>query len=251
MLEFLPIASYELVLFSIILFFAYIIKGLSGFGSGLIAIPLLAFFLPLTLIVPVLGLVSYSGTVIQSISYRKNVAWRDMLPLLPFSLLGIVIALWVFVNVDVTILTFILGIFIFLYSIYSLIPSEFYKGSRLWAIASGFLAGFVGTLFGTGGPFYVLYLKIRQLNKSQFRATISMTFLVDGGARIIGYSYAGFFTREIIMLTVVLLPILFIGLYIGHHLHVKIDEQRFNQVVSILLLVSGISLAIKSIFIMV
>lgn len=249
--EIISLSPGELVLFSVILFVAYMVKGLSGFGSGLVAIPLLAFVLPLTFVVPVLGLLSYSGTIVQSISLRENVVWRDMLPLIPFSLAGIAAALWLLVNVDVTILTLILGIFIFCYSIYSLWPNNLTAVSRRWAIVAGSFAGLVGALFGTGGPFYVLYLKMRQLNKQQFRATIAMIFLIDGGARMSGYVASGLFTGKMLLLVLVLLPVLFAAMYTGHNLHIKINEHNFNKVVSVLLLISGASLAIKSVYLMV
>ena len=249
--ELLPLTINELVLCIVIIFIAYVIKGLSGFGSGLVAIPLLAFFLPLPFIVPVLALVSYTGTVYQSFTYRRDVMWRDLLPLLPFSLAGITIALWLLVNTNVTVLTLMLGIFIFGYAVYSLLPHEIKSGSRWWAVLAGSFAGLIGALFGTGGPFYVLYLKMRQVTKQQFRATITMIFLVDGGARIFGYAYSGLFTEKTVTLSLVLLPILFLAMYVGQHLHIKINDHRFNQVVSVLLLVSGLSLAIKSAYLMV
>ena len=249
--DLLPLTINELVLCVVIIFIAYVIKGLSGFGSGLVAIPLLAFFLPLPFIVPVLALVSYTGTVYQSVTYREHVVWRDLWPLLPFSLAGITIALWLLVNADITVLTLTLGIFIFCYAIYSLLPHNIKSGSRWWAVAAGSSAGLVGALFGTGGPFYVLYLKMRQVTKQQFRATITMIFLVDGGARMLGYYYSDLFTSKMVTLALVLLPVLMLAMYVGQHLHIKINDHRFNQVVSVLLLVSGLSLAIKSIYLMV
>ncbi len=249
--DLLPLTINELVLCIVIIFVAYVIKGLSGFGSGLVAIPLLAFFLPLPFIVPVLALVSYTGTVYQSFTYRRDVVWRDLWSLLPFSLAGITIALWLLVNADVTVLTFALGIFIFCYAVYSLLPHNIKSGSRWWAVAAGSFAGLIGALFGTGGPFYVLYLKMRQVTKQQFRATITMIFLVDGGARIFGYFYSDLFTNKMVTLALMLLPILILAMYVGQHIHIKINDRRFNQVVSTLLLVSGLSLAIKSVYLMV
>jgi len=248
--DLLPLTINELVLCIVIIFAAYVIKGLSGFGSGLVAIPLLAFFLPLPFIVPVLALLSYTGTVYQSITYRRDVVWRDLWPLLPFSLAGITIALWLLVNTDITVLTLALGIFIFCYAVYSLLPHEIKSGSRWWAVMAGGFA-LIGALFGTGGPFYVLYLKMRQVTKPQFRATITMIFLVDGAARLSGYFYSDLFTKKMVMLALVLLPVLILAMYVGQHIHIKINDRRFNQVVSVLLLVSGLSLAIKSIYLMV
>ena len=248
LLELVDLNLIQIIVAVVIIFVAYTVKGLSGFGSGLIAIPLLAFMFPLTFIVPVLGLLSYSGTVTQSFHLRKQVAWRDMLPLIPFSLIGIAIAVWLLVNVDANSLVLALGIFVLMYAVYSLLPLSVHAGSRWWAIPAGLGGGVVGALFGTGGPFYVVYLKMRQLNKNQFRATIAMIFLVDGGTRMMAYALNGLFTSQVLWLVLTLLPVLFAGMYVGHHLHIKIDQKRFNQVISILLLVSGVMLIIKSSF---
>jgi len=244
--DLLQLTPIQIILCIMIIFFAYAVKGLSGFGSGLIAIPLLAFIFPLTLIVPVLGLLSYSGTLMQSFHLRKHVSWQDMLPLIPFSLFGIIIAIWLLVNVDGEILVLALGCFVLLYAIYSLLPLPIHAGGRKWAILAGSCGGMVGALFGTGGPFYVLYLKMRQLNKGQFRATIAMIFLFDGGARMTAYAFNGLYTPQVLWMAAILMPVLFLGMYAGHHLHIRIDQQRFNQVISLLLMVGGIMLIFKA-----
>ncbi len=74
-----------------------------------------------------------------------------------------------------------------------------------------------------------------------------MIFLVDGGARMTAYAINGLFTSQVLLLVATLLPVLFLGMYVGHHLHIKIDQQRFNQVISVLLMVSGLILIVKSI----
>ena len=210
--ELLQLTPLQISFSVIVIFIAYAVKGLSGFGSGLIAIPLLAFILPLTFVVPVLGLLSYSGTILQSYQLRNQVIWSDMLPLIPFSVLGIIVAVWMLVNVDADILVLSLGIFVLLYSIYSMLPVTVPAGGRLWAVFAGSSGGMVGALFGTGGPFYVLYLKMRQHSKDQFRATIAMIFLIDGGARITGYAINGLYTSQVLLMFAVLLPVLLLSL---------------------------------------
>ena len=195
---------------------------------------------------PVLGLLSYSGTVIQSFSLRKQVVWKVILPLIPFTLLGITIAVWVLSTVDAYILVFCLGLFVFLYAIYSLLPTPDIKASRYGPILAGGFGGLVSALFGTGGPFYVIYLKTCELNKSQFRATIASIFLIDGGTRIVGYASSGLYTPQVLLLVALLFPVLLIGMYVGHHLHIKIDQRRFNLVISIMLFFSGILLMYKA-----
>jgi len=246
LVELLDLTPLQITLSVLIIFMAYTVKGLSGFGCGLIAIPLLAFMFPLTFIVPVLALLSYGGTVTQSLQLRKQVAWRDMLPIIPFSLLGVSIAVFLLLNVEAESLVLALGIFVLVYSVYSLSSYSVHTGSRKWAILAGLGGGTVGALFGTGGPFYVVYLKMRQLDKTQFRATIAMIFLIDGGARIFSYTVNGLFTSQVLWLVLTLVPVLFAGMFVGHRLHVKINQQRFNYVISLLLMVSGSLLIIKS-----
>ncbi|VAW63729.1 hypothetical protein MNBD_GAMMA09-2038 [hydrothermal vent metagenome] len=242
----LQLTPVQLVFSVFIIFIAYTVKGLSGFGSGLIAIPFLALIFPVAFIVPVLGLLSYSGTILQSFHLRRQVCWKDMLPLLPFSFVGISIAVWMLVNVSQSALVFYLGLFVLLYSVYSLLPFPEPHGGRKWAVLAGGMGGFVGALFGTGGPFYVLYLKMRKLDKGAFRATIAMIFLVDGGVRIVGYALNGLYTQKVLWMLLVLFPVLLAGIYVGHHLHIKINETRFNQVISLLLLLSGVMLLYKA-----
>ena len=154
--EFTQLTNEQIILSVIIIFISYIVKGLTGFGSGLVAIPLLAFIFPLKFIVPVLGLLSYSGTIIQSVSLRKQAAWQDIWPIIPFSLAGIAVALWLLVNLDSRILALALGVFIIIYASYSLLPLKDITGGRKWAVMAGTCGGLVGALFGTGGPFYVI-----------------------------------------------------------------------------------------------
>lgn len=104
----------------------------------------------------------------------------------------------------------------------------------------------VGALFGTGGPFYVIYLRLRQLDKSRFRASIAMMFLIDGGVRIAGYAVSGLYTINLLLMLLMLLPVLFLAMYAGNHLHLKLNQHRFNQLINSLLLISGLMLVYKS-----
>jgi hypothetical protein len=45
------------------------------------------------------------------------------------------------------------------------------RSSCAAATYCGFPGGLVGPLFGTGGPFYVIYVKVRELDRTMFRAT--------------------------------------------------------------------------------
>ena len=225
---------------------AYFVRGIAGFGSGLIAIPLLALALPLTLVVPLVVFLDYAASASHGLKDRAQIQWRQILPLLPFSALGVVAGLYLFHVIDTVSLTNALGVFIMLYAAHTLlVKSGNAQASPAWAVPAGSMGGLVGTLFGTGGPFYVAYLKHRGLPKGQFRATFAAIFLLDGAGRLTGYLAGGYFDRDWLLLVALSLPIMAAGLYLGGQVHTNISQRSFQVAVSVLLLVSGISLILR------
>lgn len=244
MLETLPYS--QIFISAIVILAAYITRGLCGFGSGLIAIPLLALILPLSIVIPMIVSLDYLASAGQGIKQHELIKTRELIYLLPFSILGIIAALYIFKSIDTDLLIKSLGIFIIIYALYTLAnvaPNNF--GYRILAIPAGLLGGFIGTLFGTGGPFYVIYLKLRGLQKSEFRATFSAIFLLDGFGRLTGYFFSDFFNIDTLILIISALPIMLIGMFIGGHLHTNMTQQTFQRAISILLIISGTALLIK------
>ena len=74
---------------AVVLFMAYMVRGIAGFGSGLIAVPLLAQVFPVQEVVPVVVFLDYIGSASQGLRNRNSIAWREQLPLIPFSLIGV------------------------------------------------------------------------------------------------------------------------------------------------------------------
>ena len=230
---------------ALVIFAAYFVRGMTGFGSALVAVPLLVMVLPLKLAVPIVVLLDYAASLGHGVRHFHHIQWRDLLPMIPSTLLGILIALFLLKNVQPGLLTDGLGIFIIGYALYSLMPLPPLRGSRLWSAPLGVLAGLVGTLFATGGPFSVIYLELRELSKNAFRGTIASLLFIDGGMRLIGFTASGFYHRDNLILTLIALPIMAAGLYAGGHIHTNLSQQSFTRLVAVVLIASGFSLLIK------
>jgi uncharacterized membrane protein YfcA len=236
----------RLALCAVFVLGAYFIRGIAGFGSGLIAIPLLALVLPLPLVVPAVALTDYLASASQGIVDRKAILWQSLWPLLPFMLVGVLTALYLFERVDPGLLTQALGVFVIAYGLYTL--ADLHPGQIRHARRSaplGALGGLIGTLFGTGGPFYVAYLQLWGPAKTQFRATAAAIFLIEGSTRILGYLAAGLFGVQGLLLVIGALPLVALGLYAGHHAHTGLSEAAFRRLVGLLLLVSGLALVLR------
>jgi uncharacterized membrane protein YfcA len=233
----------QLLLATLIILAAFLVRGIAGFGSGLIAIPLLALMLPLTVVVPLVGLLDYIASTSHGMKHRQSIQWREIVPLLPFTLTGVVTALYLFKTLDAELLRSALGGFVLLYAFYSLLSTgPGFQASRLWAAPAGAFGGLIGTLFGTGGPFYVIYLRLRHLDKTAFRATIAIIFLIDGSSRIVGYFLSGFYQLDTMLLLSAALPVMVVGMYIGGHIHTNIGQRTFQQGIGVLLIGSGLAL---------
>jgi len=244
MLESLSIL--QLLLAALIVLVAFFVRGIAGFGSGLIAIPLLAQMLPLSVVVPLVGLLDYLAASSHGVKHRKAISWQDILPLLPFTVGGVLTALYLFHTLDAELLRKALGGFIVLYAFYTLLSrGPGFRGSRWWALPAGGFGGLIGTLFGTGGPFYVIYLRLRHLEKTAFRATIATVFLIDGSSRIVGYFFSGFYTGETMYLLAAALPVMIVGMYLGGHIHTTISQRNFQRGIGILLVGSGLALLLR------
>ena len=230
---------------ALVILIAYVVRGIAGFGSGLIAVPVLSVMAPVTQVVPIIVSLDYVGSGTQSVRNLGRVMWHEQLALLPFSLIGIAVGLVVLRGVSTTVLSRALGAFVLVYAFYQLLPLPPMRGSRISAIACGFLGGLVGTLFGTGGPFYAIYFNLRGLDKSEFRATFATNFLIDGGVRLAGYFAAGLFGWATLGWVTVTLPIMALGLIIGGHIHLGLSQRAFVRLVSLILVASGAALLIR------
>ncbi|MES9947178.1 MAG: sulfite exporter TauE/SafE family protein [Candidatus Thiodiazotropha sp.] len=225
---------------------AYLVRGIAGFGSGLIAIPLLALMMPLTIAVPLIVFLDYIASASHGIKHREAIQWKEIVSLLPFAIAGVLTALFIFQSVDMEALKMGLGCFVLLFAIYSLFS---FSGktliSSLWSVPAGSMGGIIGTLYGTGGPFYVMYLKFRNIEKTQFRATFATIFLLDGAGRLAGYVYSGFFSMDLVLMMAVAIPLMVIGMFIGGHIHTNMSQQTFQRAISMLLVFSGLALLLK------
>jgi uncharacterized membrane protein YfcA len=225
---------------AIVLFVAYVVRGIAGFGSGLISVPLLALFFPL----PVIVLLDYVGSASQGLRNWKLIAWREQLPLVPFTLIGVGLGLSLLQSLNSATLAQALALFIIVYAVYQLLPLPELRGSRLFAVPGGALGGLIGTVFGAGGPFYIIYLGLRGLDKSALRATFAANFLIDGGIRLGGYTAFGFFDRAALIYIAAALPIVVIALFLGGRVHSSLSPVVFTRLISVLLLVSGVALLV-------
>jgi uncharacterized protein len=231
-----------------VLLLAYFIRGISGFGSGLIAVPLLALMFPLSLVVPSILLLDFTASLLLGGLNLRHVRWDEVRPLIPLGAAGVALGTTLLVNLPKAPLLIALGILILIFSIRSLLNLHGKKlVSRWWALPASLVGGTVGGLFGTGGPPYVIYLTHRIRDKGELRATFSGVFFLEGAFRIASFLAAGLLLKPVIWKSFAGgLPLALLALYAGSHVHTGLAHSQVTRLIGALLLLSSISLFIKA-----
>ncbi|MCW5604975.1 MAG: sulfite exporter TauE/SafE family protein [Burkholderiales bacterium] len=243
--------SLALIVFAAsVIFLAYVVRGMSGFGAGLVATPLMAFMLPMHVVVPVNGLLVFVLFIFLTIRDRREVIWEELKLLAVPTVIGVVAGLLLFTSLDNRWLLAMLGGFLVAYALYMLVVHFFglppLRCSQRWAWPVGFGGSFIDTLFGGGGgTLVVIYMHARGVGKAQFRATVAVLWFIEMIARIAGYSLAGYYTAGTLLLVAMLLPMVWAGTWVGERISNRISQEAFSRIIAVLLLLSGISLLLK------
>ncbi len=232
-----------------VLLVAYFIRGISGFGSGLIAVPLLALKLPLTFVVPLILLTDFTCSLVLGGLNFRLVAKDELKRLLPPGLIGVGIGTLLLVSLPKTPMLIGLGSFVILFALRNLLLAgrEPKPVSTWWAWPAALTGGTVGAMFGTGGPPYVIYLSHRLFDKGQLRATFSGLFFLEGLARIAAFALSGLLIdTQLFLAYVSAIPLVLAALWVGSHVHSRLSNEQMLKLISLILLGSGFSLYLKA-----
>jgi uncharacterized membrane protein YfcA len=231
-----------------ILMSAYFIRGITGFGSALISVPLLALSQPLHFAVPLVLALDFTASLVLGGLNRKQANWGEIKLLLPFGMIGACIGAYALLTLPTTPVLITLGAFTMFFGFRNIFGMQTVgQLSRAWAIPAGLGGGSAGALFGTGGPPYIMYLTRRLLDKGEVRATFSWLFAIEGGFRLGLFLVAGLLFDPKLHLAYVLgLAPMAAGLYIGNKVHLDMTSEGMLKVVGALLVLSGAMLFLKA-----
>jgi uncharacterized protein len=237
----------DMVLVMCILMSAYFIRGITGFGSALISVPLLALSQPLQFVIPLVLALDFTASLVLGSTNSKKANWTEIKILLPAGMIGACIGAFALLRLPTQPVLLALGAFTVFFgfrNIFGLQPAG--RLSRSWAIPAGLAGGGAGALFGAGSPPYIIYLTRRLIDKGEVRATFSWLIAIDGGFRLGLFLIAGLLLEPKLQLAYALgLCPMALGLYMGNKVHMDITSEGMLRVVGTLLVLSGLMLFLK------
>ncbi len=238
---------FGLIAGSVIIFAAFYIRSLTGFGSALISIPFLALVYDLKFAVPLEAVLEIGLSAMLFRRVYNSMHMKTILPLIIGAAIGSLFGTYILYSFTNIFLKRILGIAVVLFAVNMLIGNRdrpVRSISSWWGVPAGAVGGVFGGMFGTSGPAFVMYLTYKLKTKEAFRASLIGLFAVDYSWRTGVYAAAGLLTMETVKMALFFAPALILGTILGHITHTNISEIRFKQTVAAILLASGICLLI-------
>jgi uncharacterized membrane protein YfcA len=238
----------DVLLVALVVFTAYLVFGITGFGASPITIPVLVHFLPLAFVLSLAALLDLGSALALGFHTRRQADSRELLTLVPFTLLGLTLGVTLLLRLprDATLLA--LGLFVCAYAVNLMLRRETRRRlSRWWAAPAGIVGGLVGALFGMGGPPYVMYLAGRIPDPDAQRATISQMVILNVGLRVVAFALAGLLASTTLWLAVAaLLPVAWVGVWAGHRAHFRLAPATAARIIAAALFMAGAALIART-----
>ena len=233
----------------IIIFCAYFIFGVAGFGTSLVAVPLLVQIYPLTTVVPMMVLMDICASLYLGRKSSSEVDKKELLWLFPFSLVGMVIGITLLINAPSEPLLIVLGIFAGANGLRVLMKKKVELRtpiSKWWAMPFGFFGGIFTALFATGGAIYASYLEMRMRDPRMLRATMAFAILILTGMRFVFMLVSELLLHaDVIALAICMLLPMILGLWAGSKVHSKMSSSGILKIYGSILLFSGAMLLLR------
>ena len=247
MTDFSQVSPWLWLVAPLVIIVAYTVFGLSGFGSTVISVPILAHWLPISFLVPLMVLLDMSSAGFIGGRDRQHVAKGELKRIVPIMFLGFVVGATALVKVPDEYLRPALAVFTMAIGLNSLLNPRLNRMiSPWWCLPTGIVGGAVATVFGAGGPIYATYLSGRLQDKTEIRATMSALISISAFTRAIVYAVAGLLLHTAIFVGgLMLAPFVFIGLKLGNRIHTGLTQEQLRRVVGAIVLVTGASLLLR------
>jgi uncharacterized membrane protein YfcA len=245
------IEPFSFALATLIVLCAFFIFGVSGFGSSIVAVPLLVQMYPLKVVVPMMVIIDICASLYIGRKSSGDANIQELKWLFSFSLMGMILGIILLIHAPSEPLLFILGAFAAINGVRVLIQRNVDLHdpiSKWWAVPFGFFGGAFTALFATGGPLYVSYLGLRISNPRALRATMAFAIFMLTFLRLTLMLITGLILSwQVIGLSICLMPVAFLGIWTGTHVHTKLSNTAMRIAYGSILLFAGTMLVVRQI----
>jgi uncharacterized membrane protein YfcA len=206
-------------------------RGFSGFGSGMIFIPLVSALYSPLLAIALLFVIDFICTTPMLPPHFRNCNWREVLPLLIASSITFPLGLYFLTRLDPVIVRWCISLFIG-FMVVVMVSGWRYRATPTapTVLGIGALSGFVSGAIGTGGSLIVLFWLGSQARAARVRSNIFAYFGLFAVVNAVGYWLNGMLTRDVVVAALVLLPVYLVPIFLGQHIFNRSSDVIYRRV---------------------
>ncbi len=242
----------RIFLLVLVLIFAHTVETVLGFGANIIALALGIFIFPLETILPILVVLGLLQSLWLVARWFKYIRWKVLLlNILPAAIIGMAIGIFYRTTVgNYTQLLILLGIFIMAVSMMEIVliyKTRAAGGSLPWFLGWPILivGGIFHGIFASGSPLIIYYSSREFKEPAEFRATISMLWLVLYVILVVNLFTIGQINVTTLATTGIVLPGLILGILFGSRMTFR--TLVYKVLIYALLFVAGLLLIVQQI----
>ena len=234
----------------LVILFATMIRSVLGFGEAMVAVPLLALRLPISIAAPLAVLVSITVAAFIVVQDWQSIHLRSAGWLVGSTVFGIPLGLLLLTHGNHRLVKASLAVTIMAFSAYALLSRkapQLQRDSRLWLSGCGFLAGVLGGAYGMNGPPLAIYGAMRRWSAQRFRATLQGYFLPASLIGMAGYWLAGLWVPAVTHYFLLSLPLVVPAILLGRVANRRLRGDTFLRYVHFGLIGIGAALLMQAI----
>ena len=214
---------------------------MSGFGFGLVAVPLLAMVIAPQVVVPSVRMLTIWISLLVLIEARRSLSLRSSWLMIVGSLVGVPCGTYLLAAWDASTLKVFIGAITVIFALALLAGLRLQvKHDSPISAAVGFLSGILGSSAGMGGPPAVIFYTGQGVEKQTFRANLALFFILQSLFSIPTYIASGLLTTTVLTYVAVLFPALAVGAFAGIKVAQRCDECLFRRVTLLTVLGTGL-----------
>jgi uncharacterized protein len=232
--------TWLLALSFLFVFLAAIVRGFSGFGFSLLAITSLSLLSSPADVIPSILMLEVIASLRLLPEVWKDVHWRSLLPLLAGCLVATPFGVWLLANVAASPMQIAIGVFT-LVTVALLSRGYALKSmpSTAATTAVGAASGFANGAFGIGGPPVILFYFSSPAGVAAGRASLIAYFFATDIIALAFLWHQNLVTYAAATKTLLYLPALLLGVWIGAHAFKRMDQQQFKSAILMILALLG------------
>ena len=231
----------------LIVFAACFTQSVSGFGSALLAMPLLSPMLGLKHAAPLICMVSGTLQLALLVRYRRAFRLRAIWRIVAAAAVAVPFGAWALRRIDERITLSVLGVVVLAYALHTLSGrrAPTLKG-RFWPWLIGGAAGLLGGAYNTSGPPVVIYGSARRWPPETFKSNLQGFFCVNNAFVLVSHAFVGNLTLDVGRSFLIVLPAIAVGAAAGLLLDRFIGHALFRKIMLVLLILLGVQLLLRA-----